>query len=224
MSSCSWMISQMNIIWFICIDSFIIFFLDYCFILFAFLGPKIKSRFIKMLPPPPQPHEKNVFTKGKHSATQPEVESFLHLLGLGERFYLSWVRSLLSMRCMLGYSFKPRPNSSALGKVPRLWPSVLSKECFHSRGPHLCKFLETKESVCIRKEYNSQRIGLGHQHGRRFIVLGHQYGRRDVMWKHSINRFSPLEKPVLPEKTRLTSPEVQAAATSKAWRDSGGAS
>ena len=175
-------------------------------------------------PPPPQPHEKNVFTKGKHSATQPEVESFLHLLGLGERFYLSWVRSLLSMRCMLGYSFKPRPNSSALGKVPRLWPSVLSKECFHSRGPHLCKFLETKESVCIRKEYNSQRIGLGHQHGRRFIVLGHQYGRRDVMWKHSINRFSPLEKPVLPEKTRLTSPEVQAAATSKAWRDSGGAS
>ena len=32
-----------------------------------------------------------------------------------------------------------------------------------------------------KKEYNSQRIGLGHQHGRRFIVLGHQYGRRDVM-------------------------------------------
>ena len=35
-------------------------------------------------------------------------------------------------------------------------------------------------------ELNSQRIGSGHQHGRRFIVLGHQYGRRDVMWKHSI--------------------------------------
>ena len=43
-----------------------------------------------------------------------------------------------------------------------------------------------KESVCIRKEFNSQRIGLGHQQGRRFIVLGHQYGRRDVVWKHSI--------------------------------------
>ena len=43
-----------------------------------------------------------------------------------------------------------------------------------------------KESVCIRKQFNSQRSGLGHQHGRRFIVLGHQYGRRDVMWKHSI--------------------------------------
>ena len=48
-------------------------------------------------------------------------------------------------------------------------------ECFHSRGQHLCKFIGTKESVCIRKEFNSQRI-----------VLGHQYGRRDVMWKHSI--------------------------------------
>ena len=54
-------------------------------------------------------------------------------------------------------------------------------ECFHSLGQHLCKFIETKESICIRKEFNSQRIGLGHQHGRRFIVLGHQYGRRDVM-------------------------------------------
>ena len=62
------------------------------------------------------------------------------------------------------------------------WPI----ECFHSRGQHLCKFIGTKESVCIRKEFNSHRIGLGHQHGCRFIVLGRQYGRRDVMWKHSI--------------------------------------
>ena len=54
-------------------------------------------------------------------------------------------------------------------------------ECSHSRGQHLWKFIGTKESVCIRKEFNSLRIGLGHQHGRRFIVLGHQYGRRDVM-------------------------------------------
>ena len=59
-------------------------------------------------------------------------------------------------------------------------------ECFHSRGQHLCKFIGTKESVCIRKEFNSHRTRLGHQHGRRFIVLGHQHGRRDVMWKHSI--------------------------------------
>ena len=54
-------------------------------------------------------------------------------------------------------------------------------ECFHSRGQHLCKFIGTKGSVCKRKEFNSQRTGLGHQHGRRFIVLGHQYGCRDVM-------------------------------------------
>ena len=44
-------------------------------------------------------------------------------------------------------------------------------ECFHLRGQHQCKFLGTKESVCIRKEFNSQRIGLGRQHGRRFIVF-----------------------------------------------------
>ena len=43
-----------------------------------------------------------------------------------------------------------------------------------------------KKSVYIRKEFNSQRTGLGHKHSRRFIVLGHKYGRRDVMWKHNI--------------------------------------
>ena len=58
--------------------------------------------------------------------------------------------------------------------------------CFHSRGQYLCKFTGTKESVCIRKEFNSHRTGLGHKHGRRFIVLGHKYGRHDVMWKHTI--------------------------------------
>ena len=47
-------------------------------------------------------------------------------------------------------------------------------ECFHSRGQHLCKFIGTKKSVCIRKEFISHRTGLGHQHGRRFIVLGHK--------------------------------------------------
>ena len=38
-----------------------------------------------------------------------------------------------------------------------------------------------KEIVYIRKEFNSHRIGLEHQHGRCFIVLEHQYGLRDVM-------------------------------------------
>ena len=41
----------------------------------------------------------------------------------------------------------------------------------------------TKEIVCIRKEYNSHAIGLGHQHG-----------RRDVMWKHSIVFFLFLSR------------------------------
>ena len=44
------------------------------------------------------------------------------------------------------------------------------KERFYPRGPRLCKFIGTKESVGIRKESNSQRIGLGHQYGRREIT------------------------------------------------------
>ena len=67
-----------------------------------------------------------------------------------------------------------------------------SIERFHSRGQRLCKFILTKESVYIRKEFNSHRTGLGHQHGHRFIVLRHRYGRRDVMWKHSICTLPPL--------------------------------
>ena len=66
---------------------------------------------------------------------------------------------------------------------------IYTIERFHSRGQQLCKFNGTKESVCIRKEFNSHRTSLEHQDGRRFIVLGHQYGRRDVMWKHSINSW-----------------------------------
>ena len=56
-------------------------------------------------------------------------------------------------------------------------------ELFHPRGQHLykCKIIETKKSVCIRKEFNFHRTGLGHHHGRRFIVLGHQCGRREIM-------------------------------------------
>ena len=76
-------------------------------------------------------------------------------------------------------------NESGLRCFTR-WKVFNAIECFHSRGQHLWKFMGIKESVCIRKEFNSHRIGLGHQHGCRFIVLGHQYGRRDVMWKHSI--------------------------------------
>ena len=51
-------------------------------------------------------------------------------------------------------------------------------ECFHSRGQHLCKFFGTKDSICIRKEFNSHSTGLGHQHGRRFIVWDTNMARR----------------------------------------------
>ena len=59
-------------------------------------------------------------------------------------------------------------------------------ERVHSHGQHLCKFIGTQESVCIRKEYNSQRTG-----------LGHEYGCHDVMWKHSIVAQLIAHKPVI---------------------------
>ena len=55
----------------------------------------------------------------------------------------------------------------------------------------------------MRKEFNSQMTGLGHQHGRRFIVLGHQYGRRDVMWKHFINVLYLHHNVEIPETKRF---------------------
>ena len=44
------------------------------------------------------------------------------------------------------------------------------------------------------------------------------------MYRFIIKRMLAVEKTSLREKTRLTSPEVWAAATSKVWRDSGQAS
>ena len=54
-------------------------------------------------------------------------------------------------------------------------------ECFHSHGQHLRKFIGTKESVYVRKEFNSYGICLEDQHGCHFIVLEHQDGRCDIM-------------------------------------------
>ena len=53
---------------------------------------------------------------------------------------------------------------------PVLFSKFLNIERFHSRGQHLWIFTGTKESVYIRKEFNSHRICFEHQHGRRFIV------------------------------------------------------
>ena len=43
-------------------------------------------------------------------------------------------------------------------------------ERMHPRVQQPCRFIGTKESVYIRKELNSHRIGLVQQHARRFIV------------------------------------------------------
>ena len=86
------------------------------------------------------------------------------------------------------YPIKMLIKTDHLGFIVPAGKKLKPIECFHSRDQHLCKFIGTEESVCIRMELNSQRIGLGHQHGRRSIVLGHQYGRRDVMGKHSIGQ------------------------------------
>ena len=45
-----------------------------------------------------------------------------------------------------------------------------SIERFHSRGQQPCKFIGTKERFYIRKEFNSHRISLGHQHGCRDVT------------------------------------------------------
>ena len=74
-----------------------------------------------------------------------------------------------------------RNRTNFLGQVMKMRSHLNSgaSVSFHLGCQHLCKFIGTKES--IRKEFKPQRIGLGHQHGRRFIVLGH------VKWKRSIN-------------------------------------
>ena len=66
---------------------------------------------------------------------------------------------------------------------------VFSIDRFHSRDQQPCKFIVTKESFYIRKEFNSHRIGFTLQHGRRFIVFALQHGRRDVTWKPSTKRW-----------------------------------
>ena len=100
--------------------------------------------------------------------------------------FLVQIRTFVFVASKFKYEKKNEKISSSKMTPPCKWPVVDFIECFHSRVQHLCKFIGTKESVCIRKHFNSQRIGLGHQHGRRFIFLGHQYGRRDVTWKHSV--------------------------------------
>ena len=61
---------------------------------------------------------------------------------------------------------------------------------FHSPGQHLCKFIGTKESFYLRKEFNPQRMFLLHQHGRYFIVLQHQYGHRNASCENALSSLT----------------------------------
>ena len=71
------------------------------------------------------------------------------------KHWLQTVSFYLGLGLLL-YSFKSNQCSPANAQ----WRNGI--ECFYSRGQHLCKFIGTKESVCIRKEFNSHRTGLGH--------------------------------------------------------------
>ena len=90
---------------------------------------------------------------------------------------LPYIKCVLRLSCVVRGSIYGRFMGSTVN-------GFLSKRAFSLTWPasmQIYQIYGNKESVCIRKEFNSHRIGLGYQHGRRFIVLGHQYGRRDVM-------------------------------------------
>ena len=56
---------------------------------------------------------------------------------------------------------------SCTGKLQFFSSQILAvRALFQSRDQHLCKFIGTKESVYMRKEFKSHRTGLGHKHGR----------------------------------------------------------
>ena len=64
--------------------------------------------------------------------------------------------------------------------------------------------LWNKDDFNIKIEFNSQRTGLVHQHGRRFFILEHQYGRRDVTWKRSKEHIQAKTLLILECKTIIS--------------------
>ena len=58
---------------------------------------------------------------------------------------------------------------------------VVIYRLFSLTWPASMQIYWNKRKCCTRNEFNSQRIGSGHQHG-----------RRDVMWKHSIRKLVNL--------------------------------
>ena len=75
-------------------------------------------------------------------------------------------------------------------------------ERMYSRVQQPCKFIGTKESVNIRKELSSTKIGLVHSDDTHFVVLEH-HGCLDTMCIRSLSRVNHpfvriLEKTLTP--------------------------
>ena len=85
----------------------------------------------------------------------------------------------------------PPPSPPPPPPVPGMCSKLnqVSMERFLSRDHQISKFITTEQRFYVRKRFNSNNTGLGHQHGRRFTVWEHQYGRRDVMWKRFVVPF-----------------------------------
>ena len=88
----------------------------------------------------------------------------------------------------------------------------------------LVRFWRTRKSLCLNRVKSLLSLPCMFL---AVLILGLQiavrpwYGRLGYDQRSITKRMLALEKPVWREKTRLTSPEVHAAVTSKAWRDSG---
>ena len=75
---------------------------------------------------------------------------------------ISWLRSLNNKRF---YFLLWKPRTFGINNMER----------FHSRDQWPYWFNETKESISIKIEFNSQKVSLVHQYGRRPFVLVHQH-------------------------------------------------
>ena len=120
--------------------------------------------------------------------------------------------------------WKPLHTPKALAYCRRCLP-FHNRDCPRSSLRKLCKKnLATGERLYMNRLRSLLSM--------RRILLGYSSKPRPNSWLLatagsvmtiglSINGCSHSKKPVWRERTRLTSPEVSAAATSKTWRDSG---
>ena len=99
----------------------------------------------------PEAFEWKIFSEGENNPFSfPFVETyrFIYAHNILDRYYIIFIHYL---RILTNKDMTTLTGTATI-------------ERFHSRGQHLCKFIGTKENVYIRKEFNSHRTGLGHQH------------------------------------------------------------